>query len=121
LKIHEAQPTARDRCAAQQRRAIDPVDGAAARIDYHHVIFSLVRKPGAFTRYRWREELFPSATFRRAYDALLSRRRERADRWDLIDGLTFDSRDVPQIQAADLIAYEFRKELDRMHYLNGRP
>lgn len=49
------------------------------RIDYRHVIWSLVRKPGAFARYRYREELFPSATFRRAYDALRSHRGERAD------------------------------------------
>ena len=40
------------------------------RINYRHVIGSLVRKPGAFARYRYREELFPSLTFRRAYDAL---------------------------------------------------
>jgi hypothetical protein len=40
------------------------------RIDYRHVIWSLVRKPGAFARYRFREELFPTVTFRRAYDAL---------------------------------------------------
>jgi hypothetical protein len=38
-----------------------------------------VRKPGAFARYRWREELFPSLVFRRAYDALRSRLGERAD------------------------------------------
>lgn len=50
-----------------------------ARIDYRHVIWSLVRKPGAFARYRFREELFPSVTFRRAYDALRERRGERAD------------------------------------------
>jgi hypothetical protein len=41
-----------------------------ARIDYRHVIWSLVRKPGAFARYKYREELFPTLTFRRAYDAL---------------------------------------------------
>lgn len=41
------------------------------RIDYRHVIWSLVRKPGAFVRYRYREELFPSLVFRRAYDALV--------------------------------------------------
>ncbi|HJL14299.1 MAG TPA: hypothetical protein RMH99_01515 [Sandaracinaceae bacterium LLY-WYZ-13_1] len=35
-----------------------------------HVIWSLVQKPGAFVRYRYREELFPTTTFRRAYDAL---------------------------------------------------
>lgn len=49
------------------------------RIDYRHVIWSLVRKPGAFARYRFREELFPSATFRRAYDALRRYRGLRAD------------------------------------------
>lgn len=48
-------------------------------IDYRHVIWSLVRKPGAFARYRFREELFPSMTFRRAYDALRSARGDRAD------------------------------------------
>jgi hypothetical protein len=49
-----------------------------ARIDYRHVIWSLVRKPGAFARYRYREELFPSLVFRQAYDALITRT-ERAD------------------------------------------
>jgi hypothetical protein len=51
----------------------------SARIDYHHVIWSLVKKPGAFARYRWREELFPSLSFRCAYDALRSFHGERAD------------------------------------------
>lgn len=50
-----------------------------ACIDYRHVIWSLVRKPGAFARYRYREELFPSLVFRRAYDALRERLGERAD------------------------------------------
>ena len=51
----------------------------SARIDYRHVIRSLVKKPGAFARYRYREELFPSLVFRRAYDALCRFRGERAD------------------------------------------
>jgi hypothetical protein len=38
------------------------------------VIASLVRKPGAFINYRFREELYPSLVFRRAYDALESSR-----------------------------------------------
>src|SRR5262249_40967822 len=40
------------------------------RIDYRHVIWSLVRKPGAFARYVYREEMFPSPIFRQAYDAI---------------------------------------------------
>lgn len=49
------------------------------QIDYRHVISSLVRKPGAFARYRFREELFPSLTFRRTYDVLCQHRGQRAD------------------------------------------
>ncbi len=48
-------------------------------IDYRHIIWSLVRKPGAFARYRFREALFPTMTFRRAYDRLCQWRGERAD------------------------------------------
>jgi hypothetical protein len=39
-------------------------------INYRHVIDSLIRKAGAFERYRYREDLFPTITFRRAYDTL---------------------------------------------------
>jgi hypothetical protein len=49
------------------------------RVDYRHVIGWLVRKPGAFARYRYREDLFPSVTFRRACDALQTTHGERAD------------------------------------------
>ena len=51
----------------------------AVTIDYPHVIWSLVRKPGAFARYRFREELYPTLVFREAYDALVGWRGERAD------------------------------------------
>jgi hypothetical protein len=50
-----------------------------AAIDYRHIIWSLVRKPGAFARYRWREALFPTLVFRCAFDALERRRPGRAD------------------------------------------
>lgn len=40
------------------------------RIDYRHIIWSLVRKPGGFARYVYREEMFPSPMFRRAYDGI---------------------------------------------------
>lgn len=51
-----------------------------ARIDYRHLIWSLLRKPGAFAQYRFRDELFPSTAFRRAYDTLLTRQPSRADK-----------------------------------------
>jgi hypothetical protein len=44
------------------------------RIDYRHVIWSLVRKPGGFARYVYREEMFPSLAFREAYDAIQAAR-----------------------------------------------
>ena len=50
-----------------------------ANVNYRHVIGSLVRKPGAFARYRFREQLFPTLQFRLAYDALRGWRGERAD------------------------------------------
>ena len=53
--------------------------GGEARIDYRHIIGSLVRKPGAFARYRFREQMFPSHTFRLAYDAMRGWKGERAD------------------------------------------
>ena len=48
-------------------------------IDYRHVIWSLVRKPGAFAAYRYRAELFPTTVFRRAYDALVAFKPERGE------------------------------------------
>lgn len=39
-------------------------------INYRHVIDWLVRKPGAFEDYRYRDELFPTSRFRMAYDVL---------------------------------------------------
>ena len=40
------------------------------RINYRHLIDWLVRKPGAFEHYRYREDLFPRVRFREAYDYL---------------------------------------------------
>lgn len=49
------------------------------RIDYRHLIWSLVRKPGAFANYCYREELFPTTMFRVAYDILTESKPSRAD------------------------------------------
>jgi hypothetical protein len=37
----------------------------------------LLRKPGAFERYRYREQLFPSRVFRQAYDQLVVQKGQR--------------------------------------------
>lgn len=39
-------------------------------VNYRHIIDWLVRKPGAFERYRYREALFPTSRFRIAHDLL---------------------------------------------------
>jgi hypothetical protein len=43
------------------------------KINYRHMIDSLVRKPGAFENYRYRDDLFPTSRFRIAYDDLKQR------------------------------------------------
>lgn len=50
------------------------------RIDYRHLSWSLVRKPGAFAHYRYHDDLFPSLVFRQAYDVLTDHRPTVADR-----------------------------------------
>jgi transposase len=49
-------------------------------IDYRHIITWLVRKPGAFARYAFRADLYPTTTFRQAYDVLQAQNPGRADR-----------------------------------------
>ncbi len=58
--------------------------GHQPRIDYRHVIDSLLRKPGAFERYLYREELFPRAVFRQAYDSLKAADERSASRQYLL-------------------------------------
>lgn len=47
-----------------------PKSRHTAVIDYRHIIDSLLRKPGAFAHYQYREALFPQVCFRQAYDVL---------------------------------------------------
>jgi hypothetical protein len=68
------------RYAGEGVATIDRLRGRGqAAIDYRHLIGSLVRKPGAFARYRYQATLFPTTTFRRAYDALTACHGSRAD------------------------------------------
>jgi hypothetical protein len=57
--------------AGKQLLAVERLRGSGRHhVNYRHIIDTLVRKPGAFERYRYREDLFPSETFRQTYDVL---------------------------------------------------
>jgi len=49
-------------------------------INYRHLILHLLRKPGAFRNYMFREELFPRLVFRQAYDVLVQANDSKADK-----------------------------------------
>ena len=50
------------------------------RINYRHLVAHLMRKPGAFAGYVFRDDLFPSLTFRKTYDRLVEQKPGRADK-----------------------------------------
>jgi hypothetical protein len=47
-----------------------PLGRGGHGIQYRHVIGSLVRKPGAFRLYRYRDAMFPTETFRRTHERI---------------------------------------------------
>jgi hypothetical protein len=49
-------------------------------INYRHLIDWLLKKPGAFARYEYRESLFPDICFRQAHAALADHDEPRADK-----------------------------------------
>ena len=61
--------------ALQERIIRTP--GRTHQINYRHIIDWLVRKPGAFINYKYREELFPRLRFRKAYDQLCDKLPQR--------------------------------------------
>lgn len=44
------------------------------RIEYRHIIDSLLRKPGGFENYKYKQDLFPTTRFRMVYDSFLKAR-----------------------------------------------
>ena len=48
-----------------------------AAINFRHMVGPLLRKPGAFVNYQHREQLYPSAEYRAAYDRLVEDHGER--------------------------------------------
>lgn len=58
-------------CAGRKVEELPRLRGRGKhRVDYRHIIDWLVRKPGAFENYRYRDELFPTSRFRMVWDAL---------------------------------------------------
>ena len=45
--------------------------------DFRHVIDTLIRKPGAFENYRYREQLYPTLNFRHAFDTACAQQGDR--------------------------------------------
>lgn len=95
--VHGGREVARYR----RRRGKEPA------IDYRHVIHSLMRKPGAFAGYLYREELFPGPVFRQAYDRLKQSEGDRADvRYVRILGLAAE---VGEVVVADALGHILRE------------
>ena len=105
------------------------------RIDYSHVVDWLVRKPGAFRNYRYREELFPTGCFKLAYDTLVEKHGERADKEyrkilmisareseTLVSnslGLVLNAEQTPTFQeVAEYVAYELQPDPIRGPLIN---
>jgi hypothetical protein len=60
-----------------ERTPRQPGTGQGVYVNWRHVLPQLRRKPGAMTRWRHRASLFPSGTWRRAFDQMLDREGER--------------------------------------------
>ena len=76
----------------------------SAQIDFRHVIGELVRKPGAFARWRHRESLFPGLCFRKAYDGLVEALGERRGERDYLHLLKLAA-DTSQSEVEDALAH----------------
>jgi hypothetical protein len=94
-----------------------------ARIDYRHVIGSLVRKPGAFENYRYREEIFPSTVFRQAYDWLLKDDSRNASRryLEILEWAALNSESAMESSLRQLLDAGEELDLDRLAEMFQRP
>ena len=94
-----------------------------ARIDYRHVIGSLVRKPGAFESYRYREEIFPSTVFRQAYDWLLKDDSRNASRryLKILEWAALNSESAMESSLRQLLDADEELDLDRLAEMSQRP
>jgi hypothetical protein len=93
------------------------------RIDYRHLIGSLLRKPGALMADKYREQMFPTLVFRQAFDALQAPLPARAVR-DYLHLLHLAaSRSEAEVAAAleQLLAADTRPTFEACRALLPRP
>ena len=91
-----------------------------AAINYRHIIDSLVRKPGAFANYRYREEMFPTSGFRMAWDSLRSAHSEKvADKMyvQILHLAAHESQDAVADALRHLLATEHTLDVERVREL----
>ncbi len=69
------------------------IGSGGSAINYRHVIDSLVRKPGAFENYKYREDMFPTSHFRIAYDLLCNAHTEKVAVRKYLDILALAARE----------------------------
>lgn len=86
--------------------------GRDHQVNYRHIIDWLLRKPGAFNNYRYREDLFPQLRFRKAYD-------------ELCDALPRRKADIEYLRILKHAAYNSEDDvceaLEMLHELTLRP
>jgi hypothetical protein len=79
LDAHVSENQVRFTYEGQEVCQLPRMQGTKPQIDYRHVITWLVRKPGAFRGYVYREEMFPTVVFRQTYDRLCAAEDRVAD------------------------------------------
>lgn len=80
------------------------------RVCYRHIIDWLVRKPGAFENYRYKEDLFPSTYFRCAYDFLRNRKTKETANKEYL-GILYLAATESEMRVEEVIRNLFKKEI----------
>jgi len=110
--------------AGQRVAEMERIQGEGkARIDYRHVIGSLVRKPGAFERYRYREQMFRSTVFRQAYDQLQKEDAVRASRryLEILEWAAMNSESSMERALRELLDAGAELDFQRLRQMSERP
>ena len=110
--------------AGQRVAEMDRLRGQGkARIDYRHVIGSLVRKPGAFENYRYREEMFPSTVYRQAYDQIQKGDPRHASRryLEILEWAATNSEASMEQSLRELLDAGEELDFDRLASMSERP